>query len=42
MNVVKVGVLLIGLGIASYAVFWVFASLRNELSSELHLKQWYK
>ena len=42
MNIPKVALLFIGLGVASYALFCIAAALRNEISNELHLKQWYK
>ena len=42
INVPKVIVYLLGLGVASYALFYIAAGLRNEVSKELKVKAWYR
>jgi hypothetical protein len=41
INWVKVGVLFLGLGAASYVLFWTFSKLREELRNELGGSEFY-
>jgi len=42
INIPKVVLLLLGLGVASYSLWYIFATLRSEMSKELHVHEFYR